>query len=120
MISYPSLIWERYCLDHEKARWRLWGRHKHCRSPENINFDLSESILNERELSSKNQALDRKFFELIRYLRKNDQIIRAVNMIKSCIRSLEVISDLMEYFDEEGLRTEAAIELENFIDEKKR
>ena len=36
--AYPTLLWERYCLDHERARWKLWGRHKKTRSPENVNF----------------------------------------------------------------------------------
>lgn len=61
--------------------------------------------MNERELKNKEIALDRKFYSVVQYYRKNEQILRAVNIVKSCVRSIEVINDLMEYFDDEGLRT---------------
>ena len=110
-------MWKRYCLDHEFARWRLWGRLKAARNERHINYELSANIQDEKKLQDAHMQLDVELFKIIKYYLKSQQVQKALGFIKSHIRSLQAGKDLIEMLDSCNHRNEA-VDLEYFYDEK--
>ena len=78
-------------MDHELARWRIWGKNKQSRVPNSKNYHLSKNILSEKEIRNKHTELDNKFCNIVIHLLKSshDQSgIRALNLAKSQVRSV--------------------------------
>ncbi len=61
MAEYPMLAFLRVVLEHEKARNRLWGRFKHIRKEEDLNYTKSQSILSEKEVAQQQHSLDYQY-----------------------------------------------------------
>lgn len=101
------------------ARWRLWSKHKIGRTEKHIAYNLSKSILNEKQLYDEHLKLDLEFYAVIKHYIKTHQIDRALGSVKSFIRTMQAGKNLVDLFDECNHRAEA-IELESFYEEKER
>ena len=55
---YERLLWNRFLLDHEKARARLWGKLKLSRLDKSVYWDQVSSIMGEKEVAVKQAELD--------------------------------------------------------------
>lgn len=115
--TYEKLLWRRYALDHEKARARLWGAVRVSRSPSNLFYPLTASVLSEAQIADKHLELDELYTPLIQAYLKSKEVLRAFLLAQNCIRcqkSLEKIADLLDY---ENLRGDS-IRLESVREER--
>ena len=117
--NYEKFLWKRFTLDHEKARSRLWGSLKASRKESSPFYEHLRSIVSEKELALQHEDLDRKFTGIIQVYLKEKETVRALNMAKSCIRSMDVSSNMSDLFDSYGSRG-MSIQMEESHDERVR
>lgn len=110
---------ERFTLDHEKCRSRLWGGLKKGRPDHHPGYTQTLSILSVKDQLKHHNQLDLKLYDIVKYYLKSNQPLRALTSVKSLIRTIGAGKNLIDLFDDFKMRN-LAVDLEKYYEGKQK